>query len=233
MLFDLRGRRRRTVQVVYATLAILMGGGLVLFGIGGDVQGGIVDAFRDGSTATEDLFEERIEEAQETVRANPENAAAWAALAKLRYQQAGTGENFDSTTGIFTEGGRAELARSETAWNRYLALEPEELDDQVASLMVQAFGPAGLDKPAEAVKAMEIVVDSRDETPALYAQLAVYAYTAGQVRKGDLAGAKAIELAKPEDRAQLEAQIDAAKQQAGPAGAAAGGGQSAPLTPEG
>ena len=36
MLFDLRGRgRRRTVKVVYITLAFLMGGGLVLFGIGG------------------------------------------------------------------------------------------------------------------------------------------------------------------------------------------------------
>ena len=34
MLFDLRGKgRRRTVQVIYVSLAILMGGGLVLFGI--------------------------------------------------------------------------------------------------------------------------------------------------------------------------------------------------------
>ncbi len=47
MLFDLRGRgRRRTVKIVYITLALLMGGGLVLFGIGGGgaMQGGLVDA---------------------------------------------------------------------------------------------------------------------------------------------------------------------------------------------
>ena len=45
MLFDLRGRgRRRTVQAIYLSLAILMGGGLVLFGIGSDQSGGIVDA---------------------------------------------------------------------------------------------------------------------------------------------------------------------------------------------
>src|ERR687890_339893 len=45
MLFDLRGAgRRTTVKVVYLTLAVLMGGGLVLFGIGGDVSGGLVDA---------------------------------------------------------------------------------------------------------------------------------------------------------------------------------------------
>lgn len=213
MLFDIRGRRRRTIQVIYASLAILMGGGLVLFGIGGDVQGGIVDAFRDGNTSTEDLFADRVEAAERRVRANPQDAAAWAALAKLRYQQAGTGENFDQTTGVFTDEGRVELRKSETAWKRYLALEPEKPDDQVASLMVQAFGAAGLDKPAEAVRAMEIVVDSREESPALFAQLAVYAYAANQTRKGDLAGERAVELAEPEDREQLKAQIEAAKSQ--------------------
>ena len=46
MLFDLRGRgRRRTVQVIYLSLAILMGGGLVLFGIGSSSSGGLFDAF--------------------------------------------------------------------------------------------------------------------------------------------------------------------------------------------
>ncbi|MGD0980301.1 MAG: hypothetical protein ABR946_02345, partial [Solirubrobacteraceae bacterium] len=36
MLFDLRSRgRRRTIQVVYGFLAVLIGGGLVFFGVGG------------------------------------------------------------------------------------------------------------------------------------------------------------------------------------------------------
>ena len=47
MLFDLRGRRRRAVQATYLMLAVLMGGGLVLFGIGGDVSGGLFDAFSE------------------------------------------------------------------------------------------------------------------------------------------------------------------------------------------
>jgi len=51
MLFDLRGAgRRRTVKVVYITLAFLMGGGLVLFVIGGDVSGGLVDAITERGT---------------------------------------------------------------------------------------------------------------------------------------------------------------------------------------
>src|SRR6188472_169767 len=50
MLFDLRGKgRRRTVQVIYLGLAILMGGGLVLFGIGGATSGGLFDAINGNS----------------------------------------------------------------------------------------------------------------------------------------------------------------------------------------
>ena len=49
MLFDLRGRgRRRTVKTIYVGLALLMGGGLVLFGIGGHTSGGLFDAFSGG-----------------------------------------------------------------------------------------------------------------------------------------------------------------------------------------
>ena len=52
MLFDLRSRgRRRTVQATYLGLALLMGGGLVLFGVGtGGGGGGLLNAFGGGST---------------------------------------------------------------------------------------------------------------------------------------------------------------------------------------
>ena len=64
MLFDLRGRgRRRTVQVIYATLAILLGGGLVLFGIGGGTNGGLFDAIGgngSSSTSTDKVFQDRL-----------------------------------------------------------------------------------------------------------------------------------------------------------------------------
>ena len=53
MLFDLRGAgRRTTIKIVYLSLAILMGGGLVLFGIGGDVSGGLFDAFSERNATT-------------------------------------------------------------------------------------------------------------------------------------------------------------------------------------
>ena len=61
MLFDLRGRRRRAVQATYLTLAVLMGGGLVLFGIGGNTSGGLFDAFSGGGGGGgNDATEKRI-----------------------------------------------------------------------------------------------------------------------------------------------------------------------------
>ena len=52
MLFDLRSRgRRRTVQAVYLGLAVLIGGGLVLFGVGaGNGLGGLLNAFTGGGS---------------------------------------------------------------------------------------------------------------------------------------------------------------------------------------
>src|SRR5919107_3698586 len=107
MLFDLRGRgRRRTVQVIYLSLAILMGGGLVLFGIGSDQSGGLVDAFTDdaqsGGSATESV-DKRIDAQLAKTSANPRDAAAWAQLAILRFQRAGI--DGVAQDGSYTEAG--------------------------------------------------------------------------------------------------------------------------------
>src|SRR3712207_7260733 len=98
MLFDLRARgRRRTVQVVYASLALLLGGGLVLFGIGGDVQGGLWDGiFGDGrQDSGNEQIEQTREDAQERTQQSPRDPAAWAALALAEYQLAGVSEGFN------------------------------------------------------------------------------------------------------------------------------------------
>lgn len=218
MLFDLRGRgRRRTIQAIYLTLAILMGGGLVLFGIGGDVQGGLFDAFRENSagTSADQQLQERIERVEERLRADPRNERALAELARLRVQAAGVGEGFDQSTGTFTQEGRDDLRAAARAWERYLALEPENPDPRVAALLVQALGPAGLNQLDKAVRAQEIVTEQREPpNENLFAQLAVLAYQAGQIRKGDLAADRAVELADESERSLLRDNLEQAKAQA-------------------
>jgi cytochrome c-type biogenesis protein CcmH/NrfG len=105
MLFDLRGRgRRRTVQAIYLSLAILMGGGLVLFGIGGATNGGLIDAIQGNGNTTNasDAFKKRVDALEKRVQANPRDSRAWAQLADVRFQTATTGANYDQTTQAYT-----------------------------------------------------------------------------------------------------------------------------------
>jgi hypothetical protein len=220
MLFDLRGRgRRRTVQAIYLTLAIIMGGGLILFGVGGAGNGGLLDAFNNdsGSVNTSDVFKKRVTDAEAAVRLHPADAAAWATLTRVRYQQAGTGNGFDEAQQTFTDAGLVQLKGAESAWDRYLTLTKTP-DPNLATIMVQIFSDGALNEPAKAVAAMEIVLDGQSEpTPAQYVTYATLAYQAGQTRKADLASDKALELAQkntPDDVEQIKAALDAAKQAA-------------------
>ena len=216
MLFDLRGAgRRTTIKVVYLSLALLMGGGLVLFGIGGDVSGGLVDAITDRSAVSDnsaERYEQRVREAQRATRADPQDAAAWAQLARARYQLASAGDNFDQATAQFTPAGQDQLVAAGRAWERHLTVA-DQPDASVASVMVQAYSQFGLNDPDKAVRAAEVITEERD-TAANFARLSILAYQAGQTRKGDLARREAIQRSDKEDRKALRAELDAAKQQA-------------------
>src|SRR3954453_15066043 len=184
MLFDLRARgRRRTIQVIYLFLAVLMGGGLIFFGIGGNTSGGLFDAFKGGSGSTSSsngALEKNVQRAEKRVQANRTDAAAWAALTRAQYQVAGLGANYDQNTGTFTAKGKIALRKVGRSWDQYMALAPPKPNAALASLMVQAFSPTGLNRTGKAVTAQEIVIDARPPSTGLYGTLAVLAYQAGQ-----------------------------------------------------
>lgn len=228
MLFDLRGRgRRRTIQAIYVALAILMGGGLVFFGIGaGNSSGGLFDALglTGGSSNTGgggggDVFAAQISQAEKRLKVNPNDSGALGTLARARFQQAGQGSYFDQKKSQFTAKGRQALQAATTAWERYLSLNPPKPDDTLASLMVQAYSPAGLNDPAKGAKAAEIVTQSRPSAQGFY-QLAVFAYAANDKRRGDLAAAKTLQLTPAARKTQTKLLLDQAKKPQGPAGAA-------------
>jgi hypothetical protein len=213
MLFDLTGRgRRNVVRVIYLGLAILMGAGLLLFGIGTGGDGGLIDAFNGSGTDTSAQVSTAEKRANRAVRLRPRDPQAWADLTRARYQGAGQGENYDQATNAFTEAGREKLATAATAWKRYLELAADKPDASLARLMATAYSEVGLDNPAEAASAMEIVTE-RDPSAAAYGTLAQYAYLADQMRKGDLAAAKAVQLAPPAQRRLVRGQLEGAKRQ--------------------
>jgi len=218
MLFDLRSPgRRRIIKTVYVILALLMGGGLVLFGIGGEVSGGIVDAITGSASRGDDgadRFRADEEQSLAATRANPTDAAAWAELASARFKLASVGDNFDPASSAFTESGKAKLEQATAAWERHVELA-DEPDDRLAATMAQAY--IELDEPAKAAGAQEVITEARPQA-GTFAQLAVYAYAAGQTRRGDLARDRALELSDRDQRSGLRQQLEQARAQA--AGAA-------------
>ncbi|MDQ3676629.1 MAG: hypothetical protein M3401_07470, partial [Actinomycetota bacterium] len=209
MLFDLRGRgRRRTVQAIYLTLALLLGVGLVGLGIGSNTSGGgILDALKgDGgaNSSPDEGLDKELKRAAQNAKANPKDPAVWAELTRLRFRRA----NLD---GFTTDKARPRLELASQSWERYLALDPKKPNAGLASTMVRVYGE-GLNEPVKAVRAMEILTaETKPPNARLYARLAQLAYAADEKRVGNLAADRAVELAKPEERKALRAALDAAK----------------------
>jgi hypothetical protein len=210
MLFDLKGKRRRVVQGTYLTLAILMGGGLVLFGIGGGTNGGLLDAFKGGGGGSNgnSVLQKQIDQAEKQVAVNPQNAAALTTIAKDNYQLAAA--DADPNTGAFSDDGKKKLAKAASAWERYLALSPAKIDDTAAGYMLLAFGQSGLNKPDKAKQAAEIVSESHPSSNA-YIQVVFYASLSGDTRTAKLAGQKALQLAPKGQRSSVKALIKQAE----------------------
>ncbi len=143
MLFDLQGRRKNVIRVIYAFLALLMGGGLVLLGIGGDASGGLLNAVGlgdDGSTPADPAFERQIDSANETLATNPKDEKALLTLARVHYLAGNNAiETDEQGAATLTEDSISEYNAADDAWQKYLATNPQKPDDGVASLMVQLY----------------------------------------------------------------------------------------------
>jgi hypothetical protein len=209
MLFDLKGKRRHAVQATYLLLAVLMGGGLVLFGIGGGTNGGLLDAFKGGGGSSgNSTINKEIKAAQQRLTLNPSDQGALKILVKDNYQLASA--TADPTTGTYTKDGTADLNKASSAWDRYLALSPTKPDDILASYMVNAYGQTGLNKPAKAQRAAEIVSAARPSANA-YITVVVYASLAGDTRTAKLAAQKALDLAPKSERSSVNTLIKQAE----------------------
>lgn len=212
MLFDLRSRgRRRTVQAVYLGLAIILGGGLVLFGVGaGNGLGGLLNAFTGkGSTAGQSQAVSQQEKAAIlATHTNPNSAAAWANLIQARWSTArSSSADVNASTGQFTSTGKKELSALGQDYQRYKALvkQPDPTIAVLAARANQYVGNYGASTSAWE----DISVASPNATA--FECLAANAYAAGQTRNGDLASAKAISLVPKLQRTLLKSKLQQAK----------------------
>jgi len=212
MLFDLRGRgRRRTVQVVYLGLALLIGGGLVLFGVGtGTGGGGLLNGIGgSGGGNQSQVVSSQETAALKAVKANPNSAAAWSALVQARWTAA-TDSDYNQTTQTFTAAGIRKLGQLGQDWQHYLSLTKNP-DPTVAILAARGYGKVG--QYANEAAAYQVIIGTSPTDASAFQCLAASAYAAKQNRLGDLALTKALALAPKAERVQLKSEISLAKTQ--------------------
>jgi hypothetical protein len=204
MLFDLRGHRRRTVQVTYVILAVLMGGGLVLFGIGGS-SGGIVDAITGNSSSgganVNEQLQKQIDNQKKRLAASPNNAAVLAALVRLNYQAAVSQQ--PSGSSAFPEDAKDELRAAAAYWERYVEATNGEPSADLARFAYTIYGSGGLNQPDKAKEAVRAIAAQRNDSQS-YLLLVQTATAAGDKRTAQLAAQKAVDLAPKAQRKQVE-----------------------------
>jgi predicted Zn-dependent protease len=212
VLFDLRSRhRRRAVQVVYLGLAIILGGGLVLFGVGaGNGNGGLLNAFTgngSGNNQNSVLSSQEKTALKQTQKA-PTDPSAWAALISARWENAISGSNYNSSTSTFTTAGKKELVATAQDWQKYTSLTKSP-DPSLATLAARAYAQIG--NYSQAAAAWSIVASGSPTSPKGWECLAANAYAAKQDREAALALTKALNLVPKLSKSTLKSEIQAAK----------------------
>ncbi|HWX52040.1 MAG TPA: hypothetical protein VNY34_02025 [Solirubrobacteraceae bacterium] len=214
MLFDLRGRgRRTTVRIIYGGLALLIGLGLVGFGIGGGFGGGgFLNAASQNEGGGSVSFSSRIKKYEKLTKQQPANVSAWENLVKAQLNEAG-GEAYVGSSGL-TSKGRELFSKIAQSWNSYLALNPPKPNGALAQQMLRIFGEEGLARPADEVQVLQLVVAEKPTNAALYGELAAAAYKAHNPRVAGLAAAKAVALAPSAQRQRVKTELATLKKSA-------------------
>lgn len=219
MLFDLRGRRKRLVQVIYATLAVLMAGGLVLFGIGGEVSGGLLDGLGISNNTTGDTtLDDQAERIDQRLAKSPNDEQLLLAAVRTRISYGNTLVELDSQTGQqnITPEARDQYELAGDAWDRYLKVSAGQANSSVALLAANAFYTQAESAPTaetqeddlrRAVQAQRIVAEQRPNLGTL-STLAIYEYFTLNFEAGDEAARAAeAEATSPAQRKQVKRQL--------------------------
>lgn len=125
MVFDIRGRRRNVVKVVYAILAVLMG--LSLFLVVGGLNLGELFNSGGGTSEITKQFEEQQTRIERELRKDPENPDL---LVKLTRTQVNAGNSLYEGTApgeerIVTPEALNKLQQASDSWSKYLKVTKE------------------------------------------------------------------------------------------------------------
>lgn len=222
MVFDIRGKRRHVVKVVYAILAILMAASLFL--VTGAVNVGSL--FGSGNSGPSDLakeYEERAERVETELQKKPGDEEL---LAKLTRTRTNAGQQL-LATGPSGEVGqtvesRTQYLKASSAWSEYLkaANEPNpSLAQQMAGVLfslaqISRTYPEAESNITAAAEAQKIYAEQRPSLNSLSTQ-ALYEVFTGEYKSAEEASKAAEAKASSKfQREQVGNQFESAKKSA-------------------
>lgn len=246
MLFDLRGGRRgNVVKVVYAILAILMGGSLFLtvgpFSIG--------ELFNDGASVGDaaEPYEEQAERIKVKLKKDPDNPDLLLALTRAEINAGNAGVTVEpSGSQVVAPEAFQAYQEADQSWSEYLKATDKPnpgLALVVAPMLLRLAElsrsyPEADTRIQAAAEAQKIVAEERPTLNSL-STLSFYTYFTGDFEAADKAREEAKKLANTkEERKNIDKQLDeyeknaqryvAAKKKAEKEEKASGGGNAAP-----
>ena len=222
MVFDIRGKRKHVVKVVYAILALLMAGSLFLVTGGANIS----SLFGGNSSSSNNLaieYEKRSERIETELQKQPGDEKLLANLTNNRMlagqQRYAAGPNGEA---VPTVESRTQYLKASSAWSEYLEATQEpniSLAQRMASVL---FGLAQISRTypeieaniAAAAEAQKIYTEQRPTLNSLSTQAIYVAYT-GDFKAAEEVNAEAEKQAGTKfQREQLGNQFEATKKTA-------------------
>jgi hypothetical protein len=215
MLFDIRGRRKNVVKVVYAILAILMGASLFL--VAGPVN--IGEIFGDSATSNAaSQFEDRAVKIEQQLKKEPEDPNLLLALTRQRIYAGNARSEINPETGAtqLTVEARQQFEQASSTWSEYLEAtdEPSSAAAQLVAPMLFSLAETSTSVgEAEAnltgaAHAQRLVAEKRPSLGSL-STLAIYTYFTFDYAAAVKAGTEAGKYANTKfERENLENQLE-------------------------
>lgn len=134
MLFDLRGRRKRVIQVIYVMLAFVMAASLLVIGLPGGIN-----PFGSGSSVvsqdTADVAIERAARIEGKLRQDPDNLALQQELIRERIVAGNALVEVDGDSQVVGPEAVEQYEQAATAWDRYVKESNGRPDRGVSQLV--------------------------------------------------------------------------------------------------
>jgi len=208
MLFDIRGRRKNVIRVVYACLALLMGASLFV-AVG---PFNIAEFFGNGSSSSAaQISEEQAERIEKRLAKNPTDEQLLQSLIRTRVGigRALAEENATTGTAELTPESIEQYEAAQEAWLRYLKQAGDEASPTTAALVASTYFNVAEhgeslgdieEAISNATRAQKVAAEASPNLNTL-STLAIFQYYNGEFAAGD----KTVEQAAKESTSKSQA----------------------------